>query len=365
MSTFTPVPVPLKQRYHDLRLRVLPVLAFAAALAGLVVLWQNNISAPTLVGQAEPYEAHVSCYKPGMLTELAVTRFQTVKAGDVVGQVLVTDPKILASSLAVIEAEIESLRAGLKPIATQQRTAIDYSQLRLDWMRQRAQLAAARVNLQLAETDLHRTEELFKDKIVAQRTYDQAKATRERYKSEVDELSRLVAEQEKGMTDMQFTTNLDLAGVTDSPLRAAIAVQESKLKLTEAELSPIILRAPMDGKVSTLFHRSGEAVNAGEPIATITAYNSVRIVGYLRAPMNEQPKVGTPVEVRTRSGRRDVGRGLITEIGTEIEPVAPALLGPVKLANLELGLPISVSIPGELKIMPGELVDLTLLPKAD
>src|SRR5207244_3746432 len=124
-------------------------------------------------------------YKPGVIAALDVTRFQSVKAGDPVGQVLVTDPKILASSLAVIEAEIESLRVGLQPIAAQQRTAMDYSQLRLDWMRQRAQLAIAKVNLQLAETDLHRTEELYKDKIVAQRTYDQAKATQERFKNEV------------------------------------------------------------------------------------------------------------------------------------------------------------------------------------
>ena len=101
----------------------------------------------------------------------------------------------------------------------------------------------------------------------------------------------------------------------------------------------------------------------GEPIATITAYNSVRIVGYLRAPIAEPPAVGTRVEVRTRGLRREVGQATITEVGTEIEPVTPALLGPVKLANLELGLPISISIPPDLRIMPGELVDLTLLPK--
>ena len=170
MSTHTLVPVPLKQRFQDFRLRIVPILIFCAALIGLATLWKNNVSAPTLVGQAEPYDSRITCYKPGMLTQFEVTRFQDVKKDDPVGQVLVTDPKILASSLAVIQAEIESLRVGLQPIASQQRTAIDYSQLRLDWMRERAQLAGAKVNLQLAETDLHRTEELFKDKIVAQRT---------------------------------------------------------------------------------------------------------------------------------------------------------------------------------------------------
>jgi len=364
MSTHTLVPVPLKQRFQDFRLRIVPILIFCAALIGLATLWKNNVSAPTLVGQAEPYDSRITCYKPGMLTQFEVTRFQDVKKDDPVGQVLVTDPKILASSLAVIQAEIESLRVGLQPIASQQRTAIDYSQLRLDWMRERAQLAGAKVNLQLAETDLHRTEELFKDKIVAQRTYDQVKATKERYQNEVNELTRLVEEQGRSLTQVQVT-NLDLANVTDGPLRAAIAVQESKLKLTEAELSPVIIRAPMDGRINQILRRPGEAINAGETIATMTAYNSMRIIGYLHTPLAEKPTVGTRVEVRTRGFRREVGRALITEVGSEIEPVAPALLGPVKLANMELGLPISVSIPGEIKIMPGELVDLTILPGAD
>jgi multidrug resistance efflux pump len=44
---------------------------------------------------------------------------------------------------------------------------------------------------------------------------------------------------------------------------AAIAVQEAKLRLTEAELGPLLLRAPLDGVVAAIYHRSGEAVIAG------------------------------------------------------------------------------------------------------
>ena len=68
-----------------------------------------------LVGQAEVVPAKVGCYKPGMLAQLFVNRFQKVKAGDAVGQVLVTDPKILAASLAVIQAEID--HAAREPAA--------------------------------------------------------------------------------------------------------------------------------------------------------------------------------------------------------------------------------------------------------
>ena len=103
----------------------------------------------------------------------------------------------------------------------------------------------------------------------------------------------------------------------------------------------------------------------GKPIVAIATYNSVRIIGYLRAPIIDEPKLGTRVQVRTRGPRREVGAANIVEIGTQLEAVAPALASSFKLASVELGLPISVSLPPNLRIRPGEVVDLTLLPKTD
>jgi multidrug resistance efflux pump len=365
MSDSKPIPVPFSQRWHDARLRVFPAVAFCGAIAAIGLLWKSNIAAPTLVGQAEPNEHPVSCYKPGMLAELDVTRFQKVKAGDPIGQVLVTDPKILASSLSVIQAEIEALRISMQPMARQQHTAMEYSGLQLDWMRQRAELAMARVNLELAETELKRTDALFKDKIVSERTYEQAKAAKDRYGSEVDELSHIVEQQGKEFAQSHITNTPSLSQINDQSLRAAIAVQESKLRLTEAELSPISLKAPVDGMISIIYHRTGEAIIAGEPIVTIAAFSPIRIVGYIRVPVMSEPAVGTRVEVRSRGPGREVGFGNIVEVGTQIETVSAVLAGAVKFSNVELGLPISISLPPNLKIRPGELVDLTLLSKED
>ncbi len=364
MSAPSPIPIPLSGRWRDVRLRVLPVLIFVFAIIVLAALWKDFAAAPSLVGQAESLQANVSCYKPGVLAQLTVNRFDRVKSGDAVGQVLVTDPKILQASLAVIQADIELLRATMRPITDQQRTAMDYSQLRLDWMRQRAQLASARVNLQFAEADLRRTEQLYKDKIVSERFYEQAKATQSRLQSEVDELARLVEEQTRNFDQLQLTNGVDIAKVTDSPLRVAIAAQESKLRLTEAELSPITLRAPVDGMVDIIYHRAGETVLAGEAIVSIAPLNALRIVGYLRPPITQEPKPGTRVEVRTRGPNRQVGSAHVLQVGTQFEPIAPALQTPVRLANVELGLPVGISMPPNLKIRPGELVDLTLLPSA-
>ncbi len=363
----SPVPIPLAQRWRDARLRLLPVLVFGAALGGIALLWKHHVAAPTLVGQAEPVLANVSSHKPGMLAQLNVARFQKVKAGDAIGQVMVADPRVLEASLAVIRAEVEMLRVNMRPITSQQHNAIDYNQLRLDWMRSRAELAGARVNLQLAETEYHRTEELFKQKITSQQLLDEAKAAYEGLQKQVEELTRLVTEGEQNFRTLQLTNGAEITKVSEDPLRAAIAVQESKLRWTEAELSPIFLKAPIDGIVSVIYHRSGEAVTAGQPIVAIATLTPVRIVGYLRPPLSEEPQAGMRVEVRTRGVHREVGSAQILEVGTQLEALPPALQGPVplRMANAEFGLPIDISLPTNLRIRPGELVDITFLSRAD
>ncbi len=362
MSSPSPIPIPGRQRWRDVRLRYIPALIFIAIVFALALLWKDYSSEPMLVGQAEVVPANVSCYKPGMLAQLSVNRFQKVKAGDVIGLVQVTDPKILAASLAVIQAEIDQLRVTQQPITAKQRIAMDYSQLRLDWMRQRAELAMAKANLQFAETDFRRTEELFKDKIVSERVYDQAKAAQDRLQSQVDELSKLAADQEHNLDQLQLTNSVELSTVTEEPLQAAIAAEASKLQLTEAELSPITLRASVDGMVDVIHHRPGEAVTAGESIVSIAPFNAVRIIGYLRPPILEDPQVGARVEVRTRGPRQQSAIAEIIEVGNQFEPLPLALQMPVRLANAELGLPLCISVPPNLKIRPGELVDLRLLP---
>lgn len=355
-----PIPIPLGQRWRELRMRVLPAVIFAAAAAAVALLWKDHVASQAMLGQAEPVLANVSSYKAGVLAELTVTRFQKVKAGDVLGKVMITDPKILASSLAVIQAEIDALQAGMRPVMVQQQNAMDYDRLRLDWMRQRTQLATARVNLDLADTEFHRMQELFKDQIVAQRVFDQAKASRDRLQNEVESLAKIVEEGEANFKTLQLTNGAEISKVSSDPLRAAIAVQESKLHLTEAELSPVTLQAPIDGLVTTIFHRAGEAVVPGQPILAVATLNPVRIVAYARAPLITEPKPGMTVEIRTRGLPATSTRAKVVEVGTQMEPVPPTLLGPVHFANTELGLPVDISLPPGLKIRAGEVVDVVL-----
>lgn len=213
-----PIPVPFLQRLGDVRLRVVPVLVFAASIAWLGFLWNAHLAPASIVGQAEANIADLSSDKAGVLTELRVQRFQTVKANEIIG-----------------------------------------------------------------------------------------------------------------------------------------LIEPSELNST-----PVVLKAGIGGIVKEIFSRPGETVAAGQPVVSIASADPVRIVGYLPAPAQKDLKVGMDVEVRTRGMRPEVGKAKVLEVGTQLESLPSNMLGPLKLVNARQALPIDISVPPNLNLRTGELVELIL-----
>lgn len=359
-----PIPIPLAQRLRHARMNMLPLVVFGSVLVTLAVLWRNHVAAPSMVGQVEAVVANVSSHLPGVLAALNVQRFQSVRAGDSLGHVITADPKLLEASLAVVRSELEMLRATQDPIAAQQRNAVNFAQLRIDWMRQRVELANARVNLQLAEAEFRRTEELFRSNVASPSEMDIAKAGRDALQQQVEELVKLVAEGEQSFKNLQPSNRAEVFQLTDEPMRATIAAYEAQLRQVEAELAPVLLRAPADGVVSAIFFRSGETVTAGMPILSIASTHSTRIIGYLRPPLLEEPQPGMKVEVRTRGLRRETGAAEIVNVGAQLEPLPLVLQNPLKPAGSELGVTVDITLPPNFPVRPGELVDVRLVPSA-
>ena len=192
MDRLPSIPTPVSQRWREFRVSVVPFLVFLGAAAWVLVMWRENVAAPSLVGEVERVHANISSPKPGKLALLNVARLQQVKAGETIAKVIITDPQVLQSSLAVIQAEIQLLRVNLQPVMGQQRYALNYDHFRLDWMDQRVQLATAQVRLELAEVEWRRDEELFKEKILSEQALDAARTTRDRLAAEVKERTALV-----------------------------------------------------------------------------------------------------------------------------------------------------------------------------
>jgi multidrug resistance efflux pump len=369
MSSKPLIPTPPAIRWREFRVKIVPLIVFVVMAAVATVLWRQYVVPVSMVGRVENIQTEVACAQAGTVTQLRVTRFQKVAAGDPIAEVITTDPKIMAASLAVIRAEVEMMRAGMSPADTAQRATINYEQMRMEWMKYRTDLATARVNLQFAENEFQRSEKLYKEKVLSASDYEKALALRDAYQKEIDEKTVLVANAEDGVKRLEKATAP--AKSPETQLQAAIDVSEQKLKLAEAQMTPVTVRSPIDGSIIMIHRYNGENVSAGVPIVTVGATQADRIVGYIRQPFYATPEKDMLVKVRTRGGARREGLGKILAVGPQLQPLNDEFMSPTRLNNLvEMGLPVYVSMPPELKsgpgeavrLHPGEFVDMTLMP---
>jgi multidrug resistance efflux pump len=349
----------------DFRIQWLPVIVFAIAVIATLYVWKHYVFPASMVGRVEGIRADVSLPTAGVVTKLYVTRFQSVNAGDRIAEISPVDLKVLEASLGVIRADIDLLRSGVNPTMEVHRIAIDYDQLKLDWLRQKVTVATTRTELQLAEIELGRAERLWKDKIIADADYDTAKTKRDALRTSLQEHIEISVDLENSLNKLLPASDVAL-DATGKQFKASIAVEEEKLKLTEAQMAPREIKAPISGTISAINKWCGESATAADPVVVISSSESERAIGYLRQPFYITPTTNMMVQIRTRGTRRQIGLGRILAIGQQLLPITDILLPPTKYNVSETGLPILVSLPEELKklVHPGEFVDLTIVPNA-
>jgi multidrug resistance efflux pump len=345
----------------------LPVLVFLAVAATSGVLWYRTVRPVSFVGQVELIQVSVNSRDAGLLTNLWVTPLQEVKAGDVIGEVVTTDPRTVNNRLEVMRDRMRLTELEMTPALIRQRSAVDYEQLVLQCARSRVELAMARANLSQASNEFRRVDELHrrKDRLVSDTEHDLAKARWESLQSQVEENARLVGEGEKALQRLSFMADTYLPGGENDPVKQALAVEEEKIKVFEQRMKPLPLVAPIDGIVTALNRRAGEQVLAGEAVVAITSKRADRIVAFVPRSSPITPRVGMGVAVSTRKLKRETCEAQIIGVGPHVEGVTNAMILPPAAVQPvfvpAIGRPISISLPPGLDLLPGELVDLRIL----
>lgn len=350
-----PIPSPPAHLWRQFRVKALPLVTFVGVLGLTVWLWTLNQTNPLVMGTAQGFEAAVSSPTTGTLTELRVSRYQEVKQGDIIAVLHVTNPQVASNTLAVLRAEMEVARTeGSYDLGDRVR----YAQFQLDWMIERADVVALKQQLIFAEAEHRRLEQLRKKEIVDQSIYDIARRDLEQAKESL--AVKTAAVESAGATLNQLDPQ---RGVEDNPaVRASLDLLAAELRLLESEQQPVVLTSPIDGRVSKVSKLEGTTVLDGEPIVTVASPDVDYILGYIGQPIQVEPTLGMDVEVRSRGLNRAVAHARVTEVGPRIE----LFNAPLRVRGMgnaqQRGLPILVSIPPDMKLRPGELVDLRLLP---
>lgn len=356
MARRKPIPIPVWLRWREFRCRKLPPIIFAATLLAVIGLWTASIRPSAIVSRAVVQKADVVTLVAGSMLSLNVDKYQSVKKGETLALI---QPDEFRAELDAFRLRLDFLRSQFDPMVEKKRNAVDYYRLRLEWLEQRVVLAVAKVNLQKAENELSRASQLFQEKLISKDQLDLSQKTVEALAAEVTETAKLVSEMEIAMEGLQ---ELDVFADAESEATAKRlqAGLRSHLENIERLFQPYALLAPIAGKISEIRRLPGENVGKGEIVFTVTAEESTQLLAYVKNPVRIPIQLGTPVRLQTRGPGRKEAASRVEGIGPEWETLDNDASFAEFGASSDLGLPILLALPPELKVRPGEWVDVFL-----
>jgi multidrug resistance efflux pump len=293
------------------------------------------------------------------LTDFNWSPFEEVDKGDTLTTIVRSDSSYLQARLDLISAMIMQIEQGMEPVINRQRNIIDYENLKLDNLQQRIDLASSRIREQQLKSEFERAQRIYELDGLSESELERIRSDYQIVQTEVEQRAEVVDTLAGRLKEIEKYIIGEDAG---TPLSAAVEVYEKELKVVEEELKPRTIFAPMSGVISKIYKGNGQYTRAGEPILSIESSEPSYILGYVRQPFDIVPKIGMEVQVRTRKPSRDFFKSYITRIGAQIRPMGAELRRPG--INTESGLPVQISIENaeDLRLYPGEVVDIVLLP---
>ena len=152
----------------------------------------------------------------------------------------------------------------------------------------KANVAAARVKLNLANKDYARYANLIKDGSITQQAFDQAKATQESaqaaYQAAVDQYNAAV--KQVGTTQSQLAVSSNV-----------ISQRQSDIDFAKLQLSYTDIKAPASGIVSKKNVQKGQLVQAGQSLFSVVNDGSIYVTANFKETQLEKIKTGSKVEI--------------------------------------------------------------------
>ena len=375
-------------RSSRLFLRVLPVLVWLGAVAGVVGMFHHRAGQFELVGIADAEVHDVGTNIRSRLIRVNVQLFKKVNKGDPVAVVnTVLDDKRIEAEKAVIQAQINHLDAQLTELRKNYEAEVFNRQSEW-WAEMRAftaDVVAAEkyilgannelekdlasletIKMEIKNFRLENYTHLSAEDIPTSNKLKKMEANRDALKEKIerDKLNLTKYEQElKDAEDRreQFVKYLPNAGTDPNEAQRVIYLAKEALERQIDELNErqkkVVLTAPCDGFVSSIDSQIGEiAILPGFPVLSITQEKPSSIIAYVGENMAGHFTGRSRVEVIKGSEPKQIGRSEITYIGPRIEQLPQRLWRNPNIP--QWGRAIQIEIPRGMVLLPGELVGI-------
>lgn len=369
----TALAAPLSRRLKMARQRYLTLVVWLCAVVLVVLLMGRQGRRIDAVGIAEVRQATVAPLFDGTIQSLSVDLFDEVRAGQ---PLVVMDDTLVETELIIAKAELARLRAELEVrqqelkldgMAAQRRFSLDAEVARVDYLTRVAEHEANKAALGRLEAMCKLQGSASDADLLARTTSDETRLQYETLRKEVVEneaaldaaKTRMQETERRRNETTQWYGDLDWARLLE-PFQEQIRALETRISDISQRTQFLVLRAPLDGKVSTIFYRTGETVLAGTPVLAVASPDSQRVLAYLPERSLRDVQVGAAAEVCSRRIACPAVRGKVLRVGSRVEDMPIALWR--NRMTVERGLSILVGDLPTGRFYPGEVLDLRFVP---
>ena len=246
----------------------------------------------------------------GKVVEVGVDIGSAVRRGQMIVRLDDSEMKLrVAQSQTQVEQAKAAVRQAEEKLGLRSGQAFDPSRV--------AEVAAAKVNLELAEKNLKRAEKLIESGDVSRSFYDQQRAQRDQLKEQYD------------VAIAQARQNF--AGVDVA--RTNVANAEAALALARKNLSYAFIPAPIDGFVAERTADLGEYVSPTQKVATIVRTNPLRVRIDIPEQAIQEVKVGQSVSATTSAWPDKSFSGHIARIAPNVTANSRTLTVEAEIEN--------------------------------
>jgi HlyD family secretion protein len=294
--------------------------------------------APSLFqGYAEGEYVYVASPIAGRLEDLAVSRGQKVKTGDILFSL---ERDFEQAALQETEQELARAESRLADLVKGRRP----SEIRAI----EARLNQARSSLALAEKEWRRRQNLYRQGTISAEERDQARTTFERARQTVAEISAELATARLGARSDQVEA-----------ARAEAAGAQDRLTQSRWTFDQKQRQAPRAGLIFDTLYRPGEQVAAGRPVVVLLPPENIKIRFFVPEPVVGSLAVGQPVTVSFDGAAAPIPAA-ISFISPQAEYTPPVIFSRDTRSKLVFMIEARTDVRDAPLLHPGQPVDVRL-----
>jgi HlyD family secretion protein len=311
---------------------IIPLALAATLLAGCA-----KNSSGSFQGYIEGEFVYVAAPLGGALTNLAVARGDSVKAGQLLFELeRQSEAAALAEAgknLAQAQAQLDDLTKGRRPTEIESLTA---------------QLARAQADLKLSAAQLARREQLGSSEVVSKEELDQARAQNDANQAQANQIAADLATAKLGGRDDAIRA-----------AQAAVGSQRAAMDKAKWSFDQKQQFAPADAQVHDTLYRSGEWVAAGNPAVVLLPPENLKVRFFVPQEMLPQIKAGQAVSISCDGAPRGIS-ATINYISTQVEYTPPVIYSRETRANLVFMIEAKISPADAADVRPGQPAEVRL-----